>query len=188
MSNFLGDCDLAFDAFLHSMGALCGNEDKVSEERKRRKWRRKCLSLVTSSQCSCSHDVEKNKTVITLHPPSQATLCWQGQNRTSRASSEQMRHSLGPGGVGRTRLVMVLGVVWTLRRLALLRPWPQVMACSRCNLRHRGTAEATGRDCVVAAWALGCGAYLCFSAKLLMSCSTPLSATRSRGLLPLWLA
>lgn len=72
---------------------------------------------------------------LILHPPSQATLCWQGQKRTSRASSEQMRHSLGPGGVGRTRLVMVLGVVWTRRRLALLRPCPHVMACRRCNLR-----------------------------------------------------
>lgn len=69
-------------------------------------------------------------------PPSQATLCWQGQKRTRRASSEQMRHSLGPGGVGRTRLVMVLGVVWTRRRLALLRPCPHVMACRRCNLTH----------------------------------------------------
>ena len=56
------------------------------------------------------------------HPPSQATLCWQGQKRTSRASSEQMRHSLGPGAVGSTRLVMVLGVVCTRRRQALLRP------------------------------------------------------------------
>lgn len=28
LSNFLGDCDLAFDAFLHSMGALCLNKDK----------------------------------------------------------------------------------------------------------------------------------------------------------------
>lgn len=72
-------------------------------------------------------------------PPSQATLCWQGQKRTSRASSEQMRHSLGPGGVGRTRLVMVLGVVWTRRRLALLRPCPHVMACRRCSLEHNTT-------------------------------------------------
>lgn len=75
--------------------------------------------------------------LVCLNPPSQATLCWQGQKRTSRASSEQMRHSLGPGGVGRTRLVMVLGVVCTLRRLELLRPCPHVMACRRCNLTQQ---------------------------------------------------
>lgn len=85
-------------------------------------------------------------------PPSQATLCWQGQKRTSRASSEQMRHSLGPGGVGRTRLVMVLGVVWTRRRLALLRPCPHVMACRRCSLERnthswwRGHHTPTSRE------------------------------------------
>lgn len=32
LSNFLGDCDLAFDAFLHSMGALCLDKDQVSRE------------------------------------------------------------------------------------------------------------------------------------------------------------
>lgn len=28
LSNFLGDCDLTFDAFLHSMGTLCLDRDK----------------------------------------------------------------------------------------------------------------------------------------------------------------
>lgn len=83
------------------------------------------------------------------HPPSQATLCWQGQKRTNRASSEQMRHSLGPRDVGRTRLVMVLGVVWTRRRLALLRPCPHVMACRRCNLTcNTQLSHCTGLLCI----------------------------------------
>lgn len=104
------------------MSTLCLHKDKVSEEVERR-YRTQAFDQTWTDTCMSS-----------LHPPSQATLCWQGQKRTSSASSEQMRHSLGPGGVGRTRLVMVLGVVWTRRRLALLRPCPHVMACRRCNL------------------------------------------------------
>lgn len=36
---------------------------------------------------------------------------------------------------------MVLGVVWTLRRLELLRPCPHVMACRRCNLTTQQLAS-----------------------------------------------
>ncbi len=32
LSNFLGDCDLAFDAFLHSVGTLCLVRDYISKE------------------------------------------------------------------------------------------------------------------------------------------------------------
>lgn len=82
------------------------------------------------------------------HLPSQATLCWQGQKRTSSASSEQMRHSLGPGRTGMARLVMVLGVVWTRRRLVLLSDVPHVMACSRCNLEERMDERLIGTHSV----------------------------------------
>ena len=159
--------------------------------------------------------ITESSTNSGLLPPSQATLCWQGQKRTSRASSEQMRHSLGPGSVGRTRLVMVLGVVWTRRRLALLRPCPHVMACRRCNLTEHGHTAIKQRTRPSAVFSslkwhglkkksinpsylvilfngiMNVSAAvtdLCFSEKLLMSCSMLLSATRSRGLFPLWLA
>lgn len=44
-------------------------------------------------------------------------LCWQGKKWTSKASSEQTRHSEGAATLATLRFVMVLGVVWTRLKL-----------------------------------------------------------------------
>lgn len=57
---------------------------------------------------------------ISVDSPSHTILCWQGKKWMSKASSEQTRHSVGTATLETLRLVMVLGVVCTRRRLQVM--------------------------------------------------------------------
>lgn len=60
---------------------------------------------------------EENQKKPRMDLPSHTILCWQGKKWMSKASSEQTRHSVGTATLETLRLVMVLGVVCTRRRL-----------------------------------------------------------------------
>lgn len=58
LSDFLGDCNLAFDAFLHSVGALCTGEGSKCMKKKSMN---KCALLLADLRCAL-----KYSTVISI--------------------------------------------------------------------------------------------------------------------------
>lgn len=62
--------------------------------------------------------------------PSQTILCWHGKKWMSKASSEQTRHSVGTATLETLRLVIVLGVVCTRRRLQVMAEQSEETCCS----------------------------------------------------------
>lgn len=73
---------------------------------------------------------KKNKTQKKQNLPSQTILCWQGKKWMSKASSEQTRHSVGTATLETLRLVIVLGVVCTRRRLQVTAEQSEETCCS----------------------------------------------------------
>lgn len=62
--------------------------------------------------------------------PSHTILCWHGKKWMSKASSEQTRHSVGTATLETLRLVIVLGVVCTRRRLQVMAELSEETCCS----------------------------------------------------------
>lgn len=73
---------------------------------------------------------KKKKTQKKQNLPSQTILCWQGKKWMSKASSEQTRHSVGTATLETLRLVIVLGVVCTRRRLQVTAEQSEETCCS----------------------------------------------------------
>lgn len=67
---------------------------------------------------------------ISVDSPSHTILCWHGKKWMSKASSEQTRHSVGTATLETLRLVMVLGVVCTRRRLQVMVELSEETCCS----------------------------------------------------------
>lgn len=65
-----------------------------------------------------------------MDSPSHTILCWHGKKWMSKASSEQTRHSVGTATLETLRLVIVLGVVCTRRRLQVMAELSEETCCS----------------------------------------------------------
>lgn len=73
---------------------------------------------------------EKHLKKKSVDSPSHTILCWHGKKWMSKASSEQTRHSVGTASLDTLRLVMVLGVVCTRRRLQVMVELSEEICCS----------------------------------------------------------